>query len=412
MNHPQCQVVHHIPGRIRLRLQGLNQGLFHLEATISHWPGITSVRTNAAAHSLIINYDPIHWQCEHLFTEVTHILDQLDVVKDEEFLEIAADYVPLSVGMLGLSLLAIPLEIPAIILGAGLTVAALPFITEAVRGLAQRQQIQVELLDSLWMGLHTLRGEFVAPALLMVGADMLGRYKYHLSVLDERNLTTQTQANIVQISEQLLPPTLLSSSLIWLTTGSLAAGLPPLQLDFATPLRVVLPLAVHQGLVQTGLPDGATLETLAQLRHLTVEPALAGDSLIRELNQRGVSVTVAYAPLTPGAFLALDGQTWKLTLANGKTIAVQPEQFVLMLDSAQATLNRLYQAIALVTVPNLAVVAAGLFLGLHPIGAVSTNMLATLVALWHCGLLVPEELPTQTTTVTQEITAPALELSR
>ncbi|MEN9244230.1 MAG: hypothetical protein Q6K81_04980, partial [Gloeomargarita sp. DG02_5_bins_242] len=212
-----------------------------------------------------------------------------------------------------------------------------------------------------------------------------------------------TQATVMHLSEQLLPPTLLSSSLIWLATGSLAAGLPPLQLDFATPLRVVLPLAVHQGLVQTGLPDGATLETLAQLRHLTVAPALAGDALIEALQQRGVRVTVAPTPWRAGAFLEAAGQTWQLTLAEGKTITVPPEQLIPMLDAAQATLKRLYQAIAMVTVPNLAVVTAGLFWGLPPVGAVSTNLLATLAALWHCGLLVPEALPA---------TVPVLELSR
>jgi hypothetical protein len=392
-----------------LRLQGLNQGLFHVEAEMLTWPGITSVRTNAAAHALVIEYDPMVWQLPDLLAEITRFLDQLTVAKDEEFLEVAADYLPLSVGMLGLSVLAVPLEIPALLVGTGLTLAALPFITAALQGLVQRERIQVELLDSLWMGLHILRGEFVAPALLMVGADVLGRYKYHLKVLDERNLKTQTQAIVVQTSEQLLPPTLLGSSLLWLLTGSLAAGLPPLQLDFATPLRVVLPLAVHQGLVQTGLPDGATLETLAHLRHLTVEPALARDALIQALNQRGVSVTVAHRPLTAGAFLRSEGHTWKLTLSSGQIITVQPEQLMLILDCAQATVNRLYQAIAIVTIPNLAVVAAGLFWGLHPIQAVSINTLATLLALGHCGLLVPEPSSVKTSS---ELTLPALELSR
>ncbi len=390
MKHPYYQLVHHIPGRLRLRLQNLNQGLFHIENTLLTWQGITAVRTNAAAHSLIIHYDPTCWQLEKLLTAISRLFDTLAVAKDEEFLEVAADYFPLSLTMLGLSLLALPLEIPAILLGAGLTITALPFITEALRGLAYRQRLQVELLDSLWMGLHTLRGEFVAPALLMVGADILARYKYHLNVLDERNLDTQAQDMVITTEEYLLPPTLLGSSLIWLATGSLAAGLPLLQLDFATPLRVVVPLAVHRGLGQTGLPDGATLETLAQLRHLTVEPALAGDSLIQALNQRGISVTVAQAPLTPGAWLRAGDSHWQLTLPSGQTTTVQPEQFLLTLDCAQATLAQMYQAIAIVTVPNLLVVVAGLFWGLHPIGAVSINTCAALIALAHCGLLIPE----------------------
>jgi hypothetical protein len=364
MNHPYYQLVHHIPGRLRLRLQNLNQGLFHIETTLLTWRGITDVRTNAAAHALIINYDPTCWQLEDLLTAISRLFDTLAV----------------ALTMLGLSLLALPLEIPAVLVGAGIAITALPFVTEALRGLAYRQRLQVELLDSLWMGLHTLRGEFVAPALLLVGADVLGRYKHHLQLLDERNLDTQAQDMVITTAEHLLPPTLLGSSLIWLATGSLAAGLPPLQLDFATPLRVVLPLAVHRGLGQTGLPDGATLETLAQLRHLTLEPALARDSLIQALNQRGISVT----------WLRAGDSHWQLTLTSGQTITVQPEQFLLTLDCAQATLAQMYQAIAIVTVPNLLVVAAGLFWGLHPIGAVSINTCAALIALAHCGLLIPE----------------------
>ncbi|WAS06226.1 hypothetical protein LQF76_04880 [Gloeomargaritales cyanobacterium VI4D9] len=399
MNHPHYTLIHQIPGRVRLRIHDFNRGLFHIETTLLTWQGITAVRTNAAAHSLIIHYDPTCWQLEDLLTAISHLFDTLAVAKDEEFLEVAADYFPLSLTVLGLSVLALPLEIPAVLVGAGIAITALPFITEALRGLAYRQRLQVELLDSLWMGLHTLRGEWVAPALLLVGADVLGRYKHHLQLLDERNLDTQAQDMVITTEEYLLPPTLLGTSLIWLATGSLAAGLPLLQLDFATPLRVVLPLAVHRGLVQTGLPDGATLETLAQLRHLTLEPALAGDSLIQALNQRGISVTVAQAPLTPGAWLRAMGSHWQLTLPTGQTITVQPQQFLLTLDCAQATLAQMYQAIAIVTVPNLLVVAAGLFWGLHPIGAVSINTCAALIALAHCGLLIPEspEVTSQST---------------
>lgn len=59
-----CEVVHQSSGRIRLRVPGLNaqQGLSQvLIALILKQPGIISVRSNVAAESMTIVFDPAYW---------------------------------------------------------------------------------------------------------------------------------------------------------------------------------------------------------------------------------------------------------------------------------------------------------------------------------------------------------------
>lgn len=56
-----AQVVHHIRGRIRLRIPGLASGgtaVQHLRSALGTMGGITSLRLNPAANSLIVGYEP------------------------------------------------------------------------------------------------------------------------------------------------------------------------------------------------------------------------------------------------------------------------------------------------------------------------------------------------------------------
>lgn len=70
---PHLRVIHHIRGRLRLRLQaGLLSGLAQWpnaapETWLAQWPGITALHLNKAAASLVIEYDaqripPAWWE--------------------------------------------------------------------------------------------------------------------------------------------------------------------------------------------------------------------------------------------------------------------------------------------------------------------------------------------------------------
>lgn len=55
-----ARIVHHVPGRLRLRFDGIADSEFFdaLHELLSALPGVTSVRVNAAACSAVVHYDP------------------------------------------------------------------------------------------------------------------------------------------------------------------------------------------------------------------------------------------------------------------------------------------------------------------------------------------------------------------
>ncbi len=52
-----AHVVHHVPGRVRIRVPGAGQGLHQLADQVAAVPGIESVRTSPHTDSMIIHYD-------------------------------------------------------------------------------------------------------------------------------------------------------------------------------------------------------------------------------------------------------------------------------------------------------------------------------------------------------------------
>jgi hypothetical protein len=65
----QCEIVHAINGRVRLRVPAIKSqaGLAEpLEAFLRHQPGIAQVQTNRNCASVTLNYDPSHWTSEAL----------------------------------------------------------------------------------------------------------------------------------------------------------------------------------------------------------------------------------------------------------------------------------------------------------------------------------------------------------
>ena len=64
-----AQVVHSIPGRVRLRVPALKAGSHlarGLEALLSIQPGVTEATVNRGSHSVTVLYDPAEWTPESL----------------------------------------------------------------------------------------------------------------------------------------------------------------------------------------------------------------------------------------------------------------------------------------------------------------------------------------------------------
>ncbi|OWY66016.1 hypothetical protein B7486_38810 [cyanobacterium TDX16] len=175
-----CQVIHSTEGRLRIRVPWIADNSEYadkLNWLLESLNFVTSIRINPAARSLIVTYET------HLVSETIAEAELLDRIQRFGNADGSTDLVlpetkpldrpqvneweqlGLPVVALGLALVAAPLEIPPLIIGAAIAGAAVPWFSRATESLVVNRQPNVDLLDSLWMTFHTLNGQFVAPSL-------------------------------------------------------------------------------------------------------------------------------------------------------------------------------------------------------------------------------------------------------
>ena len=182
------QLVHIIVGRLRIRIPQLawDEEFAHkLNGLVELLTFITSVRINPAASSLIVTYDPeqiLDFMVQDLIcgcisqaligesTAIAPIVLTTEVAETAEERELEPQVnrwqdLGLPCLSLGVALLAAPLELPVLVVTAALAGAALPWFMRATNSLVNHRQPSTDLLDSLWMTLQTLQGQYTAPAL-------------------------------------------------------------------------------------------------------------------------------------------------------------------------------------------------------------------------------------------------------
>ena len=172
------QVVHALVGRFRIRvprITGDSEYARKLNSLIESLNFVSSVRISPTASSVIVQYEV------NAVSTVTAQKELLTCIQRASFVEILEpraletgpedrpqvnDWQDLGLPCisLGLALLAAPLELPFLIVGAAIAGAAMPWFMRATDSIATRQ-LNVDCLDSLWMTLHTLNGQYIAPSL-------------------------------------------------------------------------------------------------------------------------------------------------------------------------------------------------------------------------------------------------------
>jgi heavy metal translocating P-type ATPase len=180
----EYQIVHAIPGRMRVRVPALQQieGLAEaVSGLLSQQTGITGVRHNRPCGSVIINYDPS-------MTELPgRLMEALEGLSPEMILSLYAGQQPagnrageehdqsLTNEVDTLSALALPTASLALAFAGGplaaLTVpmiayTALPTFKRAYEVLSNEQRLNVDFLDSLAIGISTLQGNFLTGAFI------------------------------------------------------------------------------------------------------------------------------------------------------------------------------------------------------------------------------------------------------
>ncbi len=174
------QVVHTITGRFRIRVPRLARDLEYaskLNWLIESLNFVTSVRINPAASSVIVNYEVNVVSSAVAQKELFTCIQQANIAEsllEATVVETEPEYLPqvnnwqdlgLPLISLGLALVAAPFELPPLIIGAAIAGAAMPWFNRATDSIVTHGHPNMDLLDSVWMTLQTIQGQYVAPAL-------------------------------------------------------------------------------------------------------------------------------------------------------------------------------------------------------------------------------------------------------
>jgi cation transport ATPase len=172
------QVVHSTFGRYRIRIPQLahdSDFASKLKALVESLAFVTEVRINAQASSLIVSYqDDVC--CTMALEKCVSCIQAVNCVEIPftESLPEGEDLKPevnqwkdlgFPVLSLTLALLAAPLELPPLILVLAIAGAATPWFNRAADSLLNQRQPNIDLLDSAWMTMQAVQGQFIAPSL-------------------------------------------------------------------------------------------------------------------------------------------------------------------------------------------------------------------------------------------------------
>jgi Cu2+-exporting ATPase len=176
-------LIHTTPDRLRLKIPRLFNDCDYadrLSSLVADLDGVLEVRINAAARSLIVEYDPTITPQQSLMDKLGGVINlaqhpqagtelgtAITTATEEPLIDPVQRLVLPGLG-LALALVVAPLELPflAIVIGGVTLYAALPVFTNAVRS-ALRGEVNSDTLESIWTVLHTWEGQFIAPNLDM-----------------------------------------------------------------------------------------------------------------------------------------------------------------------------------------------------------------------------------------------------
>ncbi|MDV3002096.1 MAG: Manganese-exporting P-type ATPase [Chroococcopsis gigantea SAG 12.99] len=172
------QVIHQIQGRWRLKVNRLRYDSEYgrnLEQLLKSSSYINGVGINEAAESLIVYFAPDQISEGTLLEFLRAALEEADrcdipATNAEPRTAGEINYwerLGIPIGSLILSLIALPLELPPLLVGGLILAACLPAYGRAWFGISQEKQLTVDFLDSLAITLSAAQGHFVPPAFMI-----------------------------------------------------------------------------------------------------------------------------------------------------------------------------------------------------------------------------------------------------
>lgn len=174
----ECQIVHVTVGRLRIRVPRIAADAAYanrLNWLLESFDFVTSVRINLVASCLVIYHHPevptltLAEQLQQVMQQAEEPDLPVGVLTKTELRPMInwIERLGLPVFSLGLAWVASRLlPIPPLLVGGVVAAAAWPFVSRVFE-MAKRQQFDTDILDVLWLGLYTVKGDFVAPALMV-----------------------------------------------------------------------------------------------------------------------------------------------------------------------------------------------------------------------------------------------------
>ncbi|MBD2455735.1 cadmium-translocating P-type ATPase [Nostoc sp. FACHB-87] len=179
-------VVHAVPGRMRLRIPQLRDNTAYmqrLQTLLEVDPLITSVRIKPAAASLVVTYKASQVNDAKMRSRLSCLimtandanvvlLDQkkpLNQKSQEDAEEGTWPGLQLSMVATGLAVLGGPLglSVPPVMVAGTIALATLPVFQRAIVGLVMQRRLTIDVLDFLAIVITTVQGQFLTPALML-----------------------------------------------------------------------------------------------------------------------------------------------------------------------------------------------------------------------------------------------------
>lgn len=172
------QLLHALEGRWRVKIERLGYDPDYgnsLVSVLKDSSFIVQARCNPAANSLIIEYNPEATTPERLRE---YLLISMEEADHGQFIPIQPTQAPsneinywerlgIPVVSLLLAIIALPLELPPLLVGGLILSACLPAYGRAWEGLSEEKQFTVDFLDSLAITLSAVQGHFIPPAFMI-----------------------------------------------------------------------------------------------------------------------------------------------------------------------------------------------------------------------------------------------------
>ncbi len=174
-----CEIIHVTCERFRICIPKLIEDPEYASSLtwlVESFDFVVSVRINLLLGYLIVHYEPtisttrVQKSLLNAIQQAGEIKAPLGTAPTKTELRPDIDWLQrlgLPILSLSVAVLSSTLPIPGLAISALVGVAAVPFVSRIVETTVKERRLDADILDALWLGLYTIKGDFVGPSLML-----------------------------------------------------------------------------------------------------------------------------------------------------------------------------------------------------------------------------------------------------